>query len=295
MASLDNWCNPDEEYRCHFSGVRGQRALERRGQQMLVRWSAYPSPDRFAYGSICPQSQNPNAPKRLSLAVTDLWRSTMQALTSLTARGERLECHYIDEVQAWSVMQNRARIERFLRDRIVFIGLDGTLAQHWVENPVNGSVPAVILHAAATENLLALGDRYVRDWPAWARTLLEVFVVLIVASIVILARRSTRVSHRFAWRRSPVVGWFVASCIALAFLALLSNGTSDVKTIAVLVLLTLAWALYSPLTPLVTLFCLVAGAIAMVVTVYAGRAPLDWIGVLLAGATSLLGSDEKTA
>jgi len=262
-------------------------------EPMLVRWSAFPSQQRFNFGWPCPSVQDPTAHQRWTLAWNDFLRSTLQTFRSVVLRGQRLECHYIDEVLATTVVENRPRIESFITGRVVLIGAASTMTQHWVRSPVNGEVPGVILHAAATENLLGLGADYARDMNSSAALFLQLIVVLLVASIVISTEKFAVNRKPARWMSDRIRGRIIAACIALAFILLVLDTAAAWKTALVLFLIGLAWMLHAPIELPIAVFCFLIGGLVMVAFLDAGIVPIDWIGVLAAGVTSAIGDQES--
>jgi CHASE2 domain-containing sensor protein len=270
---------------------------------LIVRWGAFPSRERVARGTLgrlAPCSEVQSAPRsgRLSAGLADLRAGLSQALNWTTLRGHRLTCHYIDEAFASDVLGDAAAVERIVANRVVLIGTAPSIASDLVNNPVNGSVPGVVFHAAATENLIGLGRHYVREPDDRVVALIEALLVAAVIAIALLVERAQRSpgkrqlaasERRRTWHLSAVtmnMGHWIGTvlCIVLGgmLVADVVRGTPiGVWNFAPLVVIA-GWTLFKPAALTVTTACLLLGSIATLVALGLGYGAVNWIAVLLA-------------
>lgn len=258
-------------------------------EPMLIRWSAFPTPERFAAGAPCTPVQDPDRRRRGAMLWDDIRHAAMQSRDSEHLRGQRPGCHYIDEVLASNLIDDRASVADSIRGRIVLIGTAPSLTQHWMQTPLNGQVPDVIVQAAATENLLSLDRHYLRDMDRSSELLwqLAVAIVVAIAALAIVSRRPPA-----GWLlRSAAIWWSLGTCLLLVLLVLMGHLPRHWEAVLIIVPLAAAWLMHATITTVATLAFFVIGATLMVIIMTFGTVPIDWIGALLAGSTAVVGAD----
>ncbi|HEY4211599.1 MAG TPA: CHASE2 domain-containing protein [Steroidobacteraceae bacterium] len=274
---------------------------------LLIRWGAFPSPERVARGvisdrSACDESQGTERNTSLEMLRRDLRASFDQAFEWSSTRGNRLLCHYIEEVFASTLMQSPQLVEHLVRDRAVLIGVAPSVAWDVAANPVNGSVPGVIVHAAATENLIGLGRHYVKGFDERAVVWIEVGLVGVgIGLYEVFIHRATRPKKARIKLRLDRLGRMVG-ILLIATIALLVRPQPAISMIVATVLA--LWILLKPAALFLTTLYAVVGIVLVFLLLHFGWGPVNWIGVLLAVMAHVIphsiegkehGSYEKSA
>lgn len=184
------WCEKEAPGACHgirrleiVEGYRIHHLPAAFAEPSAPRWPAWPSPGRVM---IADNASLAEGAARDPCAAQARRAPLGQLLRSLRLRfGQEEEevpfnpCFGIDTISATAlrtVMVDKAgnpaglndeTLETLFKDRLVLIGTDLDSAPDRADSPVNGASPAVLLHAAALENLISEGARRTREPPDW--------------------------------------------------------------------------------------------------------------------------------
>ena len=256
-------------------------------EPMLIRWGAFPSAERIGRGVIgergdCDATQGTIRNTGLEMLIRDLRSSLNQAFEHGAWRGKRLRCHYIEEVFASTLNQVLQTNENLVRDRAVLIGVDPSVVWDVAPNPLNGGVPGVIQHAAATENLIGLGRRYVT--PLNETTVALIDIALVFAAIFLYERMARRLKRQDRVRKKiksrietsgRVIGILLSASIAFII-------QPHPMMLLFVVTTLLLWTVIEPTSLLIASLCSLGGVAVTLALLHIGVGPANWIGVLLA-------------
>jgi hypothetical protein len=161
-----------------------------------------------------------------------------------------------------------------LGNKIVLLGASVSGIPDFVDSPVHGQVPGVILHAMALDNLLTLGSHYLADRQSEARLLASIGLIALLAyalPFMFWLLDHVRVCRALA--ATSLVLWIVlaASCLLLgeAKLALAALGFG------------ICFDLLSPTVTAVYFTAVMIAALVSTFLLNRGWPPGNWLGLLL--------------
>jgi MFS family permease len=133
-----------------------------------------------------------------------VWRTLLASLRLRRTAGEEEvpfnPCIAIDTVSARDLGTitgeglSPAALDRLLSGRLILLGVDLDTAPDRVTNPVNGSVPAVLLHATVLENMLASGRNRLREPPEQVGPVREIALIAALLLAAIAAIPATEIA-----------------------------------------------------------------------------------------------------
>jgi hypothetical protein len=186
------------------------------------------------------------------------WERMTAALRLRAAREEEAvaydRCYAIDTISAADLgraadgartgLSDRA-LDALLADRLVLVGLDLDAAPDRTASPVHGTAPAVMLHAAALENLISDGTQRPREPPLWLGIsaaipiglLLVAFTAIPVHLVVgraVPTMRRLKVRQRGAWKGALLVAAALGTTPWLAVAAVAPKSLAGILVFAAL-------------------------------------------------------------
>jgi hypothetical protein len=248
---------------------------------LLVRWGAFPPTQQrqFYSAGVCQRYTDPDggvsALRRFRTSITQLLLGIFEDLRDSPRPNLSLPCPSVTVLPASAVRYgDPTEVRALLRDKIVLVGARVTGISDWHQSPVHGQVPGVILHAAAVDNLLGLGDRYARDMSsgvaAGTAALLLALLAFSVPIIVILLDEPKR-------RLVSALGLLCWLILA----GFLSYAGASPASVFAAVVVGIAIDLLMPIETLIYLLVvlLLGGGAALLIGF--GVAPSNWIGMVL--------------
>ena len=165
-------------------------------------------------------------------------------------------------------------VRGLLKDRIVLIGARITGISDWHLSPVHGQVPGVILHAAAVDNLLALGPRYARDLSSGAMASTAVTVLALLAFCVPIIVILLDEPKKLVVSAFGLLCWF-------SLAGFLSYAGAGAESVFAAVIVGIAIDLLMPIQTLVYLLVVVLLGGGAALLIRFGVGPSNWIGMVL--------------
>jgi len=279
MAMLEAYCRKPDRLQpgCELLRSDGDAFAA----PLVVRWGAFPPAQQrqFYSAGVCQpyadEHGGVSAWRAFRTSVTQLLLGIFEDLRDSPRKTLSLPCPAVTVLPA-SVVRHGDPVEvrELLHDRIVLVGARVTGISDWHQSPVHGQVPGVVLHAAAVDNLLALGNRYARELSpgATAATALALLAVLAfcVPVLVILFDEP----KRRAVSALGLVCW-------LGLAGFLSYSGASAEAVFAAVVVGIAIDLLMPVQTLIYLVVviLLGGGAALLLKF--GIAPSNWIGMVL--------------
>jgi hypothetical protein len=267
-------------------GQAGCKVLREQGENsftapLVVRWGAFPPAQQrqFYSAGVCQPSADEDgsvsAWRSFRISITQLLLGIFEDLRDSPRKDLSLPCPAVTVLPASVVRFGDAmEVRALLRDKIVLVGARVTGVSDWHQSPVHGQVPGVILHAAAVDNLLGLGNRYARDlssgWAATAAVLVLALLTFLVPIVVILLKEPRR-------RLMSVLGFLC--WLSLAWF--LSRAGASPASVFAAVVVGIAIDLLMPIETLIYLLVVLLFGGGAALSIGFGVAPSNWIGMML--------------
>ncbi len=250
---------------------------------LVVRWGAFPpaAQQPFYTAGVCQPYADPAGGagfwRALRTSFTQLVLGVFEDLRRSPRRELALPCPAVTVLPAAVVRYGDPEaVAELLRDRIVLLGARVTGVSDWHQSPVHGQVPGVILHAAAVDNLVSLGERYASDLSdGFLLSLALLLLALMAFGVPILVIVLDEPKKRWASLAGLLIWIFIAWFLH-------RSGASAGSVFAAIVV-GIAIDLLMPMQTLIYLLvvALLAGGAALLVRF--GVAPSNWIGMILIG------------
>ena len=278
MAMLEAYCRKPERQQpgCALLRDGGGSFVA----PLVVRWGAFPPAQQrqfYAAGVCQPYADDDGVPgwRALRTSVTQLLLGIFEDLRDSPRTGLSLPCPAVTVLPASVVrLGDPAEVRALLRDRIVLVGARVTGISDWHQSPVHGQVPGVILHAAAVDNLLALGDRYAREMSPGATATTAMALLALLAICVPLLVILFDEPKRRALSALGLLCWF-------GLAGFLSYSGASGEAVFAAIVVGIAIDLLMPVQTLIYLLVvlLLGGGAALLIRF--GIAPSNWIGMVL--------------
>lgn len=248
---------------------------------LVVRWGAFPPAQQrqFYSAGVCQpyadEGGGVSAWLAFKTSVTQLLLGIFEDLRNSPRKGLSLPCPAVTVLPASVVRYgDPTEVRALLRDKIVLVGARVTGISDWHQSPVHGQVPGVILHAAATDNLLSLGDRYARDMSSGTTASVAILLLALLAFFVPLLVILLDEPKRRVVSAIGLLCW-------LSLAGFLSFAGASPESVFAAVVVGIAIDLLMPIQTLiyVLVVLLLGGGAALLIRF--GLAPSNWIGMVL--------------
>ena len=278
MAMYTQLCDAGMDAPGCSSAARGASRRGAFSRPMIIRWGAYApvTQSPFYAADVCQQYEDAAHPlpilSRMGMALRQFALGAIVDLRSTGNPALALPCPAIPVLRADTVIDGEeTRMRELLHGKAVFVGARVSGIPDWIQSPVHGQVPGVVLHAMALDNLLSRGGSYTKPMPSdvsrWIMVVLACSVALLAPWLV---------------ARKPLFNELTRAGIGLGLWAgyavVLALHGHYLKAAAVLGI----GALFDLMKPLETfryLWLILAMAVLAFLALASGWSPWNWIGL----------------
>jgi len=160
---------------------------------MVIRWGTGVSrlhEEAMSGGAVeCTRSADID---RFTYPLTQLAVAMGQAFSSNRERGQAERCTYTDTLYATWLLGASGELHDFLesmiKDRYIFIGTQVAGVSDYIISPVNGQLPGVYIFAMALDNMVTMGNDYIKELSFAGAIFVEIatlFFTLFIAQTIL--------------------------------------------------------------------------------------------------------------